>query len=253
MGTFLIVSSVIHKMNSKGSIGGYGPYTKEMNLWLKYVDKVIVVAPLENKEFDAIDLAYIHNNIEFRKVPAFNLTSLKEIIKTLIVLPKILLVLFNSMREADHIHLRCPSNEGLLGSLVQIFFPNKIKTAKYAGNWDWNSRQPWSYRLQQRILRNSFLTRNMTTLVYGDWPDRTKNIKPFFTASYTEHDKIETVKPDIADCVNLVFVGTLSPNKSPITSLLTLKEIKSKGIPAHLTLCGDGAEKDILIRKSIEW
>ena len=69
---------------------------------------------------------------------------------------------------------------GLIGAIVNILFPNKQKTAKYAGNWDPKSKQPWSYRLQKWILSNTFLTKNMQVLVYGEWPNQTKNIKPFF-------------------------------------------------------------------------
>ncbi|MDO9036825.1 MAG: glycosyltransferase, partial [Lutibacter sp.] len=45
--------------------------------------------------------------------------------------------------------------------------------------------QPWSYRLQKWLLSNTFLTKNMKVLVYGEWPNQTKNIVPFFTASYS--------------------------------------------------------------------
>ena len=67
--------------------------------------------------------------------------------------------------------------------------PNKPKTAKYAGNWDPKAKQPWSYRLQRWIKSNTFLTRNMQVLVYGEWEGSSKNIKSFFTATYWEIEK----------------------------------------------------------------
>ncbi|WP_367158784.1 glycosyltransferase family 4 protein [Lutibacter sp.] len=97
------------------------------------------------------------------------------------------------MQWADHIHLRCPGNIGLLGCVVQLLFMNKPKTVKYAGNWDPKSAQPRSYRLQKWIVSNTFLTRNCKVLVYGDWPNQSKNIVPFFTASYSE-EEIEAVE-----------------------------------------------------------
>jgi len=184
---FLIVTHVRHKQHN-GEIYGYGPYIKEMNLWLKYVDEVIVVAPIEEKEPDKIDLAYQHDKLTFIKVPAFNLTSFFEILKTALNLPLISWRIYRQMRQADHIHLRCPGNMGLLGSVLQMAFPRKTKTAKYAGNWDPNSPQPWSYKLQKKILSNTFLTRNMKVLVYGEWPNQSKNIIPFFTATYNESE-----------------------------------------------------------------
>ncbi|VAW22811.1 Glycosyl transferase, group 1, partial [hydrothermal vent metagenome] len=104
------------------------------------------------------------------------------------VIPKVMWQIYKAMKWADHIHLRCPGNIGLLGCFVQILFPNKPKTIKYAGNWDPKSKQPLSYRLQKQILSNSFLTKNAKVLVYGKWPNQSENIIPFFTASYSEQE-----------------------------------------------------------------
>ncbi len=251
--TFLIVTHVLHKQ-FEGYFYAYGPYVREMNLWLKYVDEVIIVAPLDNNRSPgSIDLSYDHDRISFLKIPQFDILSLKAILKTIFSLPKIVIPVFKGMRSADHIHLRCPGNVGLIGCFVQILFPHKKKTAKYASNWDWNSKQPWSYRLQQRILRNTFLTRNMTALVYGNWPDQTKNIKPFFTASYSEKDRTAVSKSPLNQGIKLAFIGTLTENKSPLRSLEVLKELFAKKINATLTFCGDGPQRDLLEQKISEY
>jgi len=250
---FCIISHVVHSYQ-EGKYYAYGPYVREMNLWLQPGMELIIVAPCDmNKKPGAIDLAYETDNVHFISVPQFNLTSGKEILKSLKVLPGIIASIYKGMKMADHIHLRCPGNMGLLGAMVQMLFPKKKKTTKYANNWDWNSHQPWSYRLQQRILRNTFLTRNMTVLVYGNWPDRTKNILPFFTASYSDADKTDVLKPDILKEVRLAFVGTLSANKSPITSLEVLKLLTEKGIPAFLTYCGEGLERAAIEKQVAAW
>ncbi len=183
--TFLIVTHVRHRRHN-GKVYAYGPYVREMNLWFKHIDKALIVAPIEDEEPDPIDLPYETETLHFFPVPSFNLTTPGEMAKTVFKLPAITLQIMRGMQQADHIHLRCPGNMGLLGSIVQIAFPKKPKTAKYAGNWDPNSPQPWSYRLQKKILSNTFLTRNMKVLVYGEWPDQSSNIVPFFTASYSE-------------------------------------------------------------------
>ena len=56
--------------------------------------------------------------------------------------------LYKSIKKSDVIHLRCPGNIGLLACFIQILFPKKNKTAKYAGNWDPKAKQPLSYKLQ---------------------------------------------------------------------------------------------------------
>jgi len=56
-------------------------------------------------------------------------------------------------------------------------------------------------------------------------------------------------KKSISEVINLAFVGTLTKNKSPLTSLEVLKELTDKGINATLTYCGEGPESIELERK----
>ncbi len=233
---FAIFTHVIHKKHNH-LLYAYAPYVHEMNLWIKYVDEVEIIAPFSSKEVTFIESGYnlernkqmlnqvqydgkqhhsapdaesfdkgqekkrlqqAHNNIEgtfdkiksinLIKIPAFDITSLKNGIKAIFKIPAICYRIFKSMKWADHIHLRCPGNIGLLAGVVQILFPNKPKTIKYAGNWDANSKQPFSYKFQKWILSNTFLTRNAKVLVYGEWTNQSKNIISFFTATYSEEE-----------------------------------------------------------------
>ena len=242
---FAIITHVIH--NPKGNqYFGYAPYVREMNIWLKYVDEVIVVAPLENKAITAIDLAYNHAKIDFKIIPNFNFIDFKNIFLALLKLPKVFWKIFWAMKDADHIHLRCPGNVGLIGCLVQILFPNKFKTAKYAGNWDQQSKQPWTYRLQKYILNNTFLTKNMQVLVYGDWEGQSKNVKSFFTATYPESE-IEIIKKTNFDTeIYFIFVGSLVPGKNPLYAVKMVEELIRKGKKVALELYGEGIEKQNL-------
>lgn len=243
--TFCIITHVNHFKEDK-KYYAYAPYVREMNIWLKYTDKVIVVAPLNKSQISAIDMPYNHSCIDFRMVPEFDITSFKNILRTLISLPVLIIRIYKAMRAADHIHLRCPGNMGLLGCLIQILFPKKKKTAKYAGNWDLNSQQPLSYRLQKWILRNTFLTKNMQVLVYGEWENQTKNIKPFFTATYSEEEykgqKIE-FKEYFGSKLRLLFVGTLSEGKRPLYALQLAEALHKQGLAVQLEICGEGIQR----------
>jgi glycosyltransferase involved in cell wall biosynthesis len=150
------------------------------------------------------------------------------------------------MQQADYIHLRCPGSIGLLGCWVQILFPNKPKTAKYAGNWDPKAKQPWSYRLQKWILSNTFLTRNMQVLVYGEWEGGTKNIKPFFTATYSEADKFPIKPLDLKEKINFVFVGALVSGKNPLYAIQLVEIAYKKGYDVSLDFYGEGSERKAL-------
>ncbi|WP_418263857.1 glycosyltransferase [Flavobacterium faecale] len=221
----------------------YAPYVNEMNIWGAYVDKIIIVAPLMDENRTAIHTSYLNEKQEFVAIPSFDLLSVKSIFFTILVLPRLLSSIFKTMKEADHIHLRCPGNVGLLGCLIQVFFPSKTKTAKYAGNWDSQSRQPWSYRLQKWILNNSFLTRNMKVLVYGEWPNQSRNIIPFFTATYKEDEKKIWKPKEMGAAINFIFVGTLSKGKRPLYAVQLVEVLHKKGYNVFLNLYGEGTER----------
>jgi glycosyltransferase involved in cell wall biosynthesis len=236
---FVIITHVQHiKENSK--YYGYAPYVREMNIWLKYVNEVTVVAPIEKSKLDNIHLDYHHKNIKFKEVPNFNTTSFLNLLRTLFKLPFIVWTIFLAMKRADHIHLRCPGNMGLLGCLVQILFPNTPKTAKYAGNWDPKAKQPITYKIQKWILNNTTLTKNMQVLVYGEWAGSSKNIKSFFTATYSEIKKESILPRSLKQKINFVFVGTLSIGKKPLYAIQLVENLKKMGVDVQLDLFGDG-------------
>lgn len=239
---FCIITHVIHT-EQEGKYYAYAPYVREMNIWTKQANKVILLAPIIKSDTTPLDIAYEHQDIEFIAIDRFDILSLKAIFRTILKVPGISWQLYKAMQKADHIHLRCPGNIGLLGSLVQLFFPSKPKTAKYAGNWDPKSKQPWSYQLQQIILSNTFFTRNMQVLVYGQWKNTSKNITPFFTATYHEADKLPFAQNDLEGKINFVFVGTLVSGKNPLYAIQLVETLAQKGYEVTLKLYGEGTER----------
>ncbi len=219
----------------------YAPYVNEINIWSKYIDKLAIVSPTCYK--NKLLLSRFYKNPKIFSIHSLNFTNVKDIIKSIIFLPSIIWSIFKGMKWADHIHLRCPGNIGLLGCLVQIFFPNKPKTIKYAGNWDSKSKQPLSYKLQQWILKNTFLTRNAQVLVYGNWNDKSKNIRPFFTASYFDKEKEPIEDKKLHSQINFLFVGTLSKGKQPLISVQVVHELYKKGHAVKLDMYGEGSER----------
>jgi len=242
---FIIISHVTH-IREINDYFAYAPYISEMNIWFKYIDDVIIVAPLKNTKPTEIDIPYGCNKIDFRPVPDFNLTNFKNVLSSVFKLPIIFWRIFWAMKSADHIHLRCPGNMGLIGCFVQIFFPKKIKTAKYAGNWDPHSKQPFTYKVQKWILSNTFLTRNMTVLVYGEWKNQSKNIKPFFTATYSDSEKEIISKTGFNSTIEFIFVGSLVSGKNPLYGIKIMQNLIEKGFNIVLNLYGEGSERNNL-------
>jgi glycosyltransferase involved in cell wall biosynthesis len=242
---FVIITHVPHIVEQNHYFA-YAPYVREMNIWIKKVDKVIIVAPVSKSQKSPIDINYEYNIIEFVAVEGFDVLGVKSIFDTIFKIPGICWSIYSAMKKADHIHLRCPGNMGLLASFIQILFPNKIKTAKYAGNWDPKSKQPLSYKLQRWILSNTFLTRNMQVLIYGQWEGSSQNIKPFFTATYNEVDKVPIVFKDLKQQIRFVFVGALVSGKNPLYAIQLVEKLFKNGYDVALALYGEGAERNKL-------
>ena len=243
---FLIISHAEHKV-SHSTVYSYAPYVREMNLWLKYVDSVAIIAPKIKESINPIDIPYEHKSLKFQKIPAIQFTSLLSSLSSILKIPYILFILFKECFNADHIHLRCPGNIGLLGCFVQILFPKKIKTVKYAGNWDPKAKQPLSYKLQKWILSNTFLSKNMQVLVYGQWENQSKNIRSFFTATYAESEIEQFEKRDYSGILNFVFVGSLVQGKRPLFGIQIMEALHKKGIDVRLDIFGEGILKGELL------
>jgi len=240
---FVVISSA-PIVNKENHFFLYSPYEKEMQLWAKQVDSIQFCCPIwkEDKKLLIVPISFeIETTIELKE---FDILSFTHI---LIAIPNIVIDsirIFNAMKRADHIHLRCPGNMALLASFIQILFPKKNKTAKYAGNWDPNAKQPFTYKLQRWILSNTFLTKNMQVLVYGDWENQTKNIKPFFTATYSESEIQDSAfsiqKKSFQEPFVFLFVGTLSKGKQPLYAIQIVEQLHKRGNNVRLDLYGDG-------------
>ena len=248
MKLLVISSAPIVELNGKLHL--YAPYEKEMQLWAKYADTIQFCCPIwrEDKKLLIAPISFKVDMIV--ALQEFDITSFSNKLKAISLAFVALVKIFKAMKQADHIHLRCPGNIALLACLVQILFTNKQKTAKYAGNWDPKSQQPWSYRLQKWILSNTFLTRNMQVLVYGEWEGSTNNVKSFFTATYSEEEvqkSTSEIRSLSDEVIRFLFVGTLSKGKQPLYVIQLVEELYKRGEKVILELYGEG-----VLRKDLE-
>lgn len=243
---FVVISSS-PLVSIDGAYYAYGPYVKELHIWAAYAGEVSFMCPVWESDngllISKIDFPVSH----VFHAKEFHIKSIKGLAMAFRHAFGNFRSIYMAMKWAEHIHLRCPGNIGLMGCLVQVLFPTKPKTAKYAGNWDPDSVQPLSYRLQKWILQNTLLTRNMQVLVYGQWASSTRNIKPFFTASYTEADKGEVVIRNLQQEIDIVFVGTLVAGKRALYAIQLLKMLRGRGLMVRLSLYGNGKEMEGLL------
>ena len=243
---FTIVTHVPHIIQGN-SFFAYAPYVREMNLWIQYVDEVIIVAPIESNEVTAIHEAYIHSNIKLIPLKSFDFLTVTSSFKAVPSIFRNIYLIYKAFKNTDHIHLRCPGNIGMLGAIVQVLFPKINKTAKYAGNWDPNAIQPLSYRFQKKLVSSLFWAKKMKVLVYGDWENQTSNVLPFFTATYSEIEKKELLYKTNQERIDFLFVGTLSIGKQPLYAIQLVEALKNREVNVLLSIYGDGAEKESLM------
>lgn len=244
MKTVVISSAPFVALNNE--FYAYSPYAKEITLWAKHTHEIAFLCPVLHEDKGLLLAPISFKVSKIFEVKEFNIKTLSSLFKAFLVSFFNFYQLFRAMLWADHIHLRCPGNIGLMACFVQIFFPSKPKTAKYAGNWDPKSKQPFTYRLQRWILSSTFLTKNMQVLVYGRWEGSSKNIKPFFTATYTEADKVAVAPRNLSGVISVIFVGTLSAGKRPLYAIQIVESLKKLGLPVTLSIYGNGDEKQSL-------
>ncbi|WP_179376459.1 glycosyltransferase [Winogradskyella wichelsiae] len=235
----LLIISLAPTILKDGKYWSYSPYVNEIDVWFKYADEHRILAPFSYPE-DVLVKPFSTSLIKRYYIPFFAFNSIFNILKALMYMPLIVLQMIRAMAWADHIHLRCPANVSLIACFVQLLFPFKQKSTKYAGNWDPNSNQPVGYRLQQAILRNTMFTRNMKVLVYGDWPGETSNVHPFISATYRDKERVPFQAKDYSQELVFVFAGMLVPGKRPLLTIQFIEQLNQQGIPARLELFGDG-------------
>ncbi|MDT0556054.1 glycosyltransferase [Patiriisocius hiemis] len=236
---FLIITHTSHIVKNQ-SYYAYEPYVREMNLWMRNVSKIHIVAPIKTEPIPTIFSSYESKVNRFTKVPSISFISFFEALKAIFSIPLLFLRVSSAMQKTDHIHLRCPGIIGLIGCFAQIFFPKKSKTVKYAGNWDPQSKQPLSYKIQKWIVSNTFLTKNCKVLVYGEWKEQSDNIRPFFTASYTTSQINTSLTKEISSPFHFLFVGSLVPGKRPLYAIKLVEKLLKNGIFCSLSIYGDG-------------
>ena len=238
--TLAIFTLVEHKLKD-GQLYGYAPYISEMNMWTSHFEKVIVLGPFsESQDLEKIDLNYSHQNLSLVKVPGFNIKSVSSTIRLLFLLPSIMYKMGKVMSKSDHLHFRCPSNVSAIAAIVQVFFPSKPKSTKYAGNWKPNSKQPLGYKFQKWLLSSTFFTKKMKVLVYGEWENQSKSVVPFMSATYSENEKLPFKIRDYSKTLKFVFIGAMVVGKRPILTIKIIQSLIKKGFMAELHMFGDG-------------
>ena len=248
----VVVSHVVH-YRSNGNLYAYAPYAREIEIWADMFDELLIAAPCR-EELPPGDCAPFQVR-NLRVIPQRELggETLASKIKLICALPLMIWDLCAAMRQGDAIHVRCPGNLGLLGTLLGPLFSRHL-VAKFAGQWSPSAGEPWSTRFQRFLLSSRWWRGPVT--VYGRWPGQPAHVVPFFSAAFTD-EQVRRGRRALENRTteqlrHVLFVGRLSRAKNVDVLLRSLAQLRGEGVAFRATVAGEGPERPALEQLSIE-
>jgi glycosyltransferase involved in cell wall biosynthesis len=230
----LIVSHTPHHERA-GVVVGWGPTVTEIDHLATRFAQVTHVAPVHAGEPPPSDLHYRASNLRFVRVPPTGGVSVRAKLGVLRTFPQYARVLWREMNRADVVHIRCPASISLLALLLLIVRRSpRLRWFKFAGNWQPETRDALSYRVQRWILTRN-LARGVVT-VNGRWQNQPAHIFSFLNPSLTE--------TEIAQARALIGTKRL---QAPIRLVFVGRTEESKGLSAALRATAELAKQHMVL------
>jgi glycosyltransferase involved in cell wall biosynthesis len=241
----LVISHTPH-YKLEDCLVGWGPTIREVDCLAGLFDEVVHVAPLHAEAAPISSLPYNSHRVRFRAIPPVGGESFRDKIDILKELPKYLKAIYQEIHLADVVQVRCPANVSLVAIVVAALLrhPN-WRWVKYAGNWQPDGREPWSYTFQRWWLQRGF-HRGVVT-VNGRWPGQPQHVYSFLNPSLTARE-LELARAagglkDLTFPLKLLFVGRVEAAKGAGRVLLVADELRQRGIPFRIDFVGDAPER----------
>lgn len=229
-----------------GALVGWGPTVQEIDHLAKLFAEIRHIGCLHSEAAPASALPYSARNIHFIPVRPLGGKSLGKKLAILAEAPSYLMTMRQHLGWADVVHVRCPANVPLLAILLlAIVRQPSYRWVKYAGNWQPDGQEAWSYTLQRWWL-NRGLHRGIVT-INGRWPGQPDWVYSFLNPCLTltdieEANKI-TAGKKIDSPLQMLFVGRVEAAKGVGRILEIALALKNQGIFFQLHIVGDGPQQ----------
>lgn len=245
--SLLVVSHVAH-YRQNGALAAYSPYALEIEVWARLFRRVLIAAPCRMAAAPEDCRRFAPANIEISPLPETGGRGVWAKLRQLALLPKLVWRLAGLLRGFDVVHVRCPGNLGLLGVLLAPLFSRRM-IAKYAGQWSGYGGEPWSFRLQRRLLASRWW--RGPVLVYGEWPGAPAQAVPFFNSALTRTQMDRAIRAASrprphGGPARLLFIGRLSRAKGADIAVECCARLASAGLDVELDVVGEGPERSNL-------
>lgn len=249
------MSHTVHHVDASGRVVGWGPTVREIDALATLFDEVRHVAPLHAGPPPASALPYAAANVRLVPVSASGGERWTDKVRVLFGWPGVLRTIGRELDEADAVHVRAPANIALAALLLLRRRERPtVRWIKYAGNWSPPGGEPWSYRLQRRLLRRGIPGAVVT--VNGEWPNEPPHVRSFRNPSLTDQELAEGRAAALAKPhpppLRLLFVGRVEEAKGAGRCVEILRRLRRGGVAAELELVGDGPERQALERRVSE-
>lgn len=242
----LVISSVIH-YQWQGGLSAYGAYVREIDVWAELFSTVTIAAPVRCERPPDDAWSFDAKNISILPQLEAGGHTWKAKTDLLVKLPRMVMALGTAIRQHDAVHVRCPGNLGLLGSVLAPLLCRRI-IAKYAGQWNGFPGEPVSVRFQRAVLGSRYWKGPVT--VYGQWPKQRPHIISFFTSIMTESQIRRGIASALrkrgGSIVKILFIGRLSAAKNVDILLEALAGLRANGHQFACTIVGEGPERERL-------
>lgn len=241
----LIVSHTPH-YRFQGRLTGWGPTVREIDHLAQLFDEIVHVAPVSNEPGPASSLPYASVKVRVRAVRPAGGDGMRAKLGVMTVWPRYAAAILDELRHADAVNVRCPANISMLGAvLLAVVRRPARRWIKYAGNWQPDGREPWTYSFQRWWLSRRLHRSEVT--VNGSWPAQPRHIHSFLNPSLTAEEKATAAAiakhKRLGEPVRLLYVGRLERPKGAERCLQILHAVKNKGVRAELDMVGDGSER----------
>jgi glycosyltransferase involved in cell wall biosynthesis len=239
----IVVISHTPHYRSGNRLVGWGATVRELDRLAGLFDELVHVAPVHEGPAPASELAYEAPNLRVVAVPPAGGETLMAKIGILRVMPRWVAAIWRELDRSDVVHVRCPSNIGLVASLLLLIRRTPVpRWIKYAGNWRPRGRESWSYRLQRWLLARRALRALVT--INGEWPSQPAHVQSFFNPCLT-HEELRDASAAakakvLTEPVRLLFVGRLEEAKGIGRAIEVTARLRAAGLSMVLEIVGDG-------------